>query len=368
MLKIITEKGNHLIASPSGKAGRSDSRFSKSGRRLLRRFAPRNYSLYFLFQALKDSFSYGGQAVIEGVMMRGKRNMAVAVRRPDGAIQTEIKPLSGIYNSPITKIPILRGVLLLWDTLGLGWQSLEFSAQVQGEKPVTRGEWLSSILIALVILVGVFFLLPTAAGHWIEGLLTASAGMQTPAWLPAASGNLAEGVIRLILLILYLELVGRMPEIARVFAYHGAEHKTVAAYEAGIELTPESVELYPKEHPRCGTSFLIAVGILGIILFAFSGSMPFGMKILSRLIGIPILVAFGYEYLKLSASVKNKTLARAMAAPGIWTQGLTTREPDRSMLEVAIAALQAVRRADDPPPVETSIEPTAIPDPEKPVE
>lgn len=311
--------------------------------------------------ARKDSFSYGGQAVLEGVMMRGKRNMAVAVRRPDGIIQTIIKPLGGIYQSRITKIPILRGVLLLWDTLGLGWQSLEFSAQMQGEKPVTRGEWLSSILIALVILVGVFFLLPTAAGHWIESLLSASAGVQVPAWLPAATGNLAEGVIRLTLLILYLVLVGRMPEIARVFAYHGAEHKTVAAFEAGVELTPDAAEGYPKEHPRCGTSFLIAVGILAVILFAFSGSMPFGWKILSRLIGIPILIAFGYEYLKLSASVKNKTLARAMAAPGIWTQGLTTREPDRSMLEVAIAALQAVRRADDPAPVETSIETTAAP-------
>jgi uncharacterized protein YqhQ len=317
---------------------------------------------------INKPFSYGGQAVIEGVMMRGKRMMAVSVRRPDGTIQTDIKPLGGIYQSRITKIPILRGVLLLWDTLGLGWQSLEFSAQAQGEKPITRGEWIGTILLALAILVGVFFLLPAAIGQGIEGLLAAPAvtaettmnaaslAAQTvarnpalPAWLPAMTGNLTEGVIRLVLLVLYLVLVGRVPEIARVFAYHGAEHKTVAAYEAGAELTPESAEKYPKAHPRCGTSFLIAIGVLAVILFSFTGSMPLGWKLLSRVLGIPVLVAFGYEYLRFSAAVKNKTLKRILAAPGIWTQSLTTREPDRSMLEVAITALQAVRRADDPP-------------------
>ncbi len=300
--------------------------------------------------------------------MRGKRMMAVSVRRPDGTIQTEIKPLGGIYQSRITKIPVLRGVLLLWDTLGLGWQSLEFSAQAQGEKPISRGEWIWTILLALAILVGVFFLLPAAIGQGIESLIAApSASAETsvnaasvaaetvarnsalPAWLPAVTGNLTEGVIRLALLILYLVLVGRIPEIARVFAYHGAEHKTVAAYEAGAELTPESAEKFPKAHPRCGTSFLIAVGVLAVILFSFTGSMPFGLKMLTRLLGIPVLVAFGYEYLRFSASVKNKTLKRILAAPGIWTQKLTTREPDRSMLEVAITALEAVRRADDPP-------------------
>jgi uncharacterized protein YqhQ len=304
--------------------------------------------------------------------------MATAVRRADGTIQTDIRPLGGIYQSRITKIPVLRGVLLLWDTLGLGWQSLEFSAQAQGEEPITRGEWIWTILFALAILVGVFFLLPAAIGQGVESLLAPSAGAANaavnaaslaaetaarntvlPGWLPAAAGNLTEGMIRLVLLILYLVLVGRMPEIARVFAYHGAEHKTVAAYEAGVELTPESAEKYPKEHPRCGTSFLIAVGILAVILFSFTGSMPFGIKMLSRLLGIPVLVAFGYEYLRFSAAVKNKTLKRILAAPGLWTQRLTTREPDRPMLEVAITALQAVRRADDPKAEEPMVETVA---------
>lgn len=313
------------------------------------------------------SFSYGGQAVIEGVMMRGRRTMAVSVRRPDGTIQTEVKPLSGIYQSRIVKIPILRGVLLLWDTIGLGWESLKFSAQAQGEEPVSKREWLGTILIALAILVGVFFLLPAAVGQGIESVLgtftgtagvavtatsivteTAARAAALPAWLPAAVGNLTEGVIRLIMLILYLVIVGRIPEIGRVFAYHGAEHKTVAAYEAGAELSPESAEKFKKEHPRCGTSFLIAVAVLAVILFSFTGSMPFGLKILSRLLGIPVLVALGYEYLRFSASVKNKTLARILAAPGVWTQRMTTREPDRSMLEVAITALQTVRKAEEP--------------------
>jgi len=144
-------------------------------------------------------------------------------------------------------------------------------------------------------------------------------------------------------------LVGRMPEIARVFAYHGAEHKTVGAFEAGAELTPETVETFPKEHPRCGTSFLVVIALLSVLLFAAVGPLPFGWRIVSRVIGIPVLVAFGYEYLRFSARIRNPVLAKVLAAPGIWTQSLTTREPDRSMLEVAIAAFQTVRRADEPP-------------------
>jgi uncharacterized protein YqhQ len=386
MTEKTTEKKEYIIASPPDTGGRSNLRYSNSSSRWLRRFALCHDTLSETSQSAQDSFSYGGQAVIEGVMMRGKRMMAVAVRRPDGTIQTDIKPLGGIYQSRITKIPVLRGVLLLWDTLGLGWQGLEYSAQAQGEEPISRKEWIGTVLFALAILVGVFFLLPAAIGQGIESLLAssvttanvtvnaASLAVETvgrnpalPAWLPAMAGNLTEGVIRLVLLILYLVLVGRIPEIARVFAYHGAEHKTVAAYEAGAALTPESAEKYPKEHPRCGTSFLIAVGVLAVILFSLAGSMPFGWKMLTRLLGIPVLVAFGYEYLRFSAAVKNKTLKRILAAPGIWTQSLTTREPDRPMLEVAITALEAVRRADNLPAeaiVEAASTAVEIPEPE----
>ena len=227
----------------------------------------------------KDTFSYGGQAVIEGVMMRGRKTMAVSVRRPDGTIQTKTRPLSGIYQSRIAKIPVLRGVLLLWDTLGLGWESLSFSAEVQGEKPMGKGEWFGTILLSVAILIGVFFLLPAAAAQWMETALHVS----------AAAGNAVEGVIRLALLILYLVLVGRIPEIARVFAYHGAEHKTVGAFEAGAELTPETVETFPKEHPRCGTSFLVVIALLSVLLFAAVGPLPFGWRIVSRVIGITVV-------------------------------------------------------------------------------
>lgn len=284
--------------------------------------------------------SYGGQAVLEGVMMRGRKTMAVSVRRPDGTIQTEVRPLAGIYQSAIARIPVLRGVLLLWDTLGLGWESLSFSAEVQGEKPVGRGEWAAMIVFSLLILVGVFFLLPAAIAQ----------GMQSYLGVSAAVGNITEGLIRLLLLIFYLMLVGRMPEIARVFAYHGAEHKTVNAFEAGAELTPESVDAFPKEHPRCGTSFLLVIAALAIILFGLVGPLPFWERLLSRILGIPLLVAFGYEYLRLTALLGNRLLGRILAAPGLWTQQLTTRNPDRSMLEVAITAFEAMRAVEEAAP------------------
>jgi uncharacterized protein YqhQ len=270
-------------------------------------------------------------------MMRGRKAMAVSVRRPDGTIQTEVRPLAGIYQSPIARIPVLRGVLLLWDTLGLGWQSLSFSAEAQGEKPVSRGEWAATIGFSVVILVGVFFLLPAAIAQGTQSYLGVS----------ALAGNIIEGLIRLLLLILYLVLIGRMPEIARVFAYHGAEHKTVNAYEAGAELTPESVERFPREHPRCGTSFLIVIAALAILLFGLVGPLPFWERLLSRVIGIPLLVAFGYEYLRLTALLGDRFLGRILAAPGVWAQQLTTRNPDRSMLEVAIAAFQTMRAAEE---------------------
>jgi uncharacterized protein YqhQ len=289
--------------------------------------------------AMEAPVRYGGQAVIEGVMMRGRRMMATAVRKPDGGIVTNLRPLGAIYRSRIAKIPVARGVLLLADTLGLGMESMEFSASVQGEKPLTRAEWAGSLLAALAVVIGVFLLAPIAVSGWMESALHS----------PAVLANVVEGVLRLVLLILYLVLIGRVPEIRRLFAYHGAEHKTVHAFEAGVELTPENVERFAKEHPRCGTSFLVTVAVLAVLLFALLGPMPTVWKIVSRLVGIPLLVALGYEYLRFSAAVRNPVLARILAAPGVWTQALTTRDPDPGMIEVAITALQAVRRAEEPP-------------------
>jgi uncharacterized protein YqhQ len=288
----------------------------------------------------KPNRNYGGQAVIEGVMMRGRKAMAVAVRRPDGSIQSEVSPLNGIYRSPVVRIPILRGVLLLWDTFGLGYKSLSFSAQVQDEKPVGRFEWLSTILISLVIAFGFFFLVPIGIAQGAESLLH----------IPPLAGVITEGCIRLVLLLGYIAAIGLIPEIARVFAYHGAEHKTINAYEAGAELTPESVEGFPRENPRCGTSFLVVVAALAVFLFALFGPLPLGERILSRLIGIPLLIAIGYEYLRLSAFLQGRTLSKILSAPGMWAQKFTTREPDRSMLEVAIAAFQEMRQAEENDP------------------
>jgi uncharacterized protein YqhQ len=337
--RLLRAFSGSVIARPPRKGGRNNLPISKI-REIASSGPPRiDILIASLAAAGRESVTSGGQAVLEGVMMRGRRMMAVSVRRPDGEIQTRVRPLSGIYQSRIAAIPVLRGVFLLWDTIGLGWESLAFSAEAQEEKPIGRGEWFGTILISLAVVVGGFFLLPTAAAQWMEHTLA----------LSAMAGNAVEGLIRLALLILYLVLVGRVPEIARVFAYHGAEHKTVAAYEAGAELTPESVEAYAKEHPRCGTSFLVTIAVLAVLLFSLVGPLPFGWRILSRLLGIPVLVAFGYEYLRFSANVRQPVLARILTAPGVWTQSLTTREPDRGMLEVAIASLQAVRRAEEPP-------------------
>lgn len=287
----------------------------------------------------KPLMQYGGQAVIEGVMMRGRKTAAVAVRKPDGEILVRTQPLTGIYTGVIARIPFLRGLLMLWDSFGLGMESLSYSAGVQGEKPVSRGEWAVTLLISLTVLLGVFFLLPTALAQWVEG------GLGGPAW----AGALAEGALRLTLFLVYLIFVGRLPDIQRVFAYHGAEHKTINAYEAGAELTPESVERFSTRHPRCGTSFLVVLIALSILLFTLFGPMPFLVKVITRVLVIPLLIAFGYEYLRLTAAVKNRTLGRILTAPGKWTQALTTREPDRAMLAVAIAAFSAMRTAEEDP-------------------
>jgi uncharacterized protein YqhQ len=285
----------------------------------------------------KPLLQYGGQAVIEGVMMRGRRIAAIAVRAPGGEITVRVQPLAGVYTGAVARIPFLRGLLMLWDSFGLGMESLSYSAGIQGEKPVSRGEWAVTLLISLTVLVGVFFLAPTALGQWIE------ASFGAPAWM----GALTEGVVRLVFFLGYLVAMGMLPDIRRVFAYHGAEHKTINAYEAGAELTPESIERFSTAHPRCGTSFLVTLIALSIVIFTLLGPMSFGWKVLSRVLVVPLLVSLGYEYLRLTAAVRNRTLARILTAPGMWTQRLTTRQPDRAMLEVAVASFLAMHKAEE---------------------
>ncbi|MEY2817400.1 MAG: hypothetical protein RL275_863 [Chloroflexota bacterium] len=287
--------------------------------------------------------TYGGQAVIEGVMMRGQKAFAVAMRAPDGNIVVHTEKLASIYRSKITKMPFLRGIILLWDALGLGMRALTLSANTQtGEDEKLEGPALYLTLgLSLTMGIGLFFLLPTSVGGGVEYLLTQN-GLTNAYWF----GNFAEGVFQLLLLIGYMWAIGFMPDIRRVFQYHGAEHKTINAFEAGAELTPENVEKYPIEHPRCGTAFLLTLVLFSILLFSLLGPLPFYLRILSRIFFIPVLAGISLEYLRWTANNLSNPFVRLLIKPNLALQLLTTRPPDREMLEVAIASFQSMRKAE----------------------
>jgi uncharacterized protein YqhQ len=278
--------------------------------------------------------SYGGQAVIEGVMMRGSQAVAMAMRAPDGQIVLHSEPLQGIYKSNVSKIPFLRGLVMLWDALVLGIRFLTISANNQtGEDEKIEGPALYGTLgFALLASVVLFFLLPAGLGQLSEKYL------HWNAWW----GNLLEGLIRLGLLIGYIWLVGRMKEIQRVFAYHGAEHKTINAYEAGAELTPETVARFTVEHPRCGTAFLLTVVVLSILLFSLLGPLPTAIRLLSRVLLLPVLAGLAYEYIRWTANHLQNPLVRLLVRPSLALQHLTTREPSLDMLEVSIKAFNTM--------------------------
>ncbi len=282
--------------------------------------------------------AYGGQAVIEGVMMRGRSAAAVAMRDPDGEIVIHVEKLAGIYKSRLAKIPFLRGLVLLWDALGLGMRALTISANTQtGEDEKLEGPMLTLTLVfSLAFGVGLFFLLPAAAGGLAESLL------HWNSWW----GNVLEGIARLALLVGYIWAVGLMPDIRRVYAYHGAEHKTINAYEAGAELTPESVATFSLEHPRCGTAFLLTLVLLSILVFSLLGPMPLLWRLVSRLLLIPVLAGVAYEYIKWTANHLDSPIVRMLIRPNLALQSLTTREPDLAMLEVAITSFNTMRDAE----------------------
>ncbi len=282
--------------------------------------------------------TYGGQAVIEGVMMRGQRALAIAMRAPDGSIALHRERLSGLYRSKITKIPFLRGVVLLWDALGLGMRALTLAANIQtGEDENLEGPVLYvTIGVALVFGVGLFFLLPAGVGSLSDRLLGWSA------WW----SNLLEGVVRLLLLVGYIWAIGFMPDVKRLFGYHGAEHKTINAYEAGAELTPENVAKFSLQHPRCGTAFLLTLVLVSILVFALLGPLPIGWRLVSRILLIPVLAGIALEYTRWTANHVNSRFVRWLIAPNLALQGLTTREPDASMLEVAIQSFKTMRQAE----------------------
>lgn len=281
---------------------------------------------------------YGGQAVIEGVMMRGRNAVAVAMRAPDGRIVTQTEALGNIYKSRITKIPFVRGMIMLWDSLGLGMRFLTLSTNTQiGEDEKLEGPALYLTLgLTLLVAIGVFFLAPAGVGWLSEHFLHWSA------WW----SNLLEGVLRLLFLIGYIWAIGFAPDIRRVFAYHGAEHKTINAYEAGAELTPESVAHFPLAHARCGTAFLLTLVVFSLLFFTLLGPLPLIWRLLSRILMIPVLVGVAYEYLRWTANHLSSPLVRLIVRPNLALQSLTTREPDPGMLEVAITAFQTMRRAE----------------------
>jgi uncharacterized protein YqhQ len=279
--------------------------------------------------------TYGGQAVIEGVMMRGSQGVAIAMRAPDNQVVIHTEPLTGIYRNKWFKLPFLRGVIGLWDALGLGMRALTISANIQtGEEQKIEGPTLyMTVAFSLALGIGVFFLAPALVGQLGERFL----GLNS--WW----SNLMEGMIRLIFLIAYIWGVGRIEEIRRVFAYHGAEHKTINAFEAGAELTPESVACYPLEHARCGTSFLLTLVLLSILLFSLLGPLPLVWRLVSRVLLLPVLAGIAYEYIRWTAGHMDSRLVRWLIKPNMALQHLTTRVPTTDMLEVSIAAFNAMK-------------------------
>ncbi|GIV80478.1 MAG: membrane protein [Pirellulaceae bacterium] len=293
---------------------------------------------------------YGGQAVLEGVMMRGRKAMAVAVRTPQGHIVVHEEPLTAkIYTSTWGKWPFVRGIAMLWDALGLGMRALLWSAEVasqeEGEEPVEFSgpvAW-TTIAASLAVAIVLFFLIPTWISRWLASLLNDHPMVDA----------LLEGGIRLLLFLIYLYAIGRLPDIQRVFGYHGAEHKTINAYEAGAALTVDQVRPFSVQHTRCGTSFLLYVLVISIFLFApltFAGVQPgwlaLVLRFVTRLLLVPVVASIAYEIIRFSAAHDDKPLMRALIAPGLALQKMTTREPDDAMIECAIAALQPVLAAD----------------------
>ncbi len=291
---------------------------------------------------LLATFYYGGQAVLEGVMMRGRKRMAVAVRASNGEVVLHEEPLTAaIYTQKWGQWLFVRGLGMLWDALGLGMRALLWSADIavkeEGQEEVTFTgpvAW-TTVATSLLIAVAVFFLLPTTAAKWL-----------TPAGLGGLATSVVEGIIRLALFLAYLWAIGFMPDIRRVFAYHGAEHKTINAYEAGAALTPDSVARFTTAHTRCGTSFLLSVMIISIIVFAPFHFDNLFLRLASRLVLIPVVAGIAYEFMRFTAARVDKPVVRALITPGLLLQRLTTREPDEGMLQCAIAALTPVLAAD----------------------
>jgi uncharacterized protein YqhQ len=301
-------------------------------------------------QAAKDA-PVGGQAVLEGVMMRGVSTWAVAVRKPapdqepgevpTGEIDVVSEPLvSWVKKHRVYRLPVIRGIVALAESLTIGFKALGISANAQmpeDEEEIGKGTWTGTVVFAIVFAVGLFFLLPAFLANLARDELHNGFYFVV-----------AEKILRISIFIGYLWLIAQMKDLQRVFQYHGAEHKTISCYEAGLDLTPENAQRFSRLHPRCGTSFLLIVMIVAIFVFAPLGRPDWYVLFISRIVGIPIVAGLAFELIKLFGRHRTKRWARIMMWPGMQLQKLTTREPDLSQLAVAIAALEAVLAVENP--------------------
>lgn len=303
---------------------------------------------------MSKKVSVGGQAVIEGVMMRGAKGLATAVRLPDGTIEIKKENYESFSKkNKIFSLPIIRGFISLIESLIIGMKSLEFSASFfdeEEEEPSKFDSWFKntfkeksndvimgiSLVVSLAFAALLFFILPTVLTSFVKSNITKNTIIL----------NVIEGIIRVAVFLLYIYLVGKMEDIKRVYQYHGAEHKTIFCYEAGEELTPENAKKFSRFHPRCGTNFLFLVMVISIIIFSFTGWQSVGQRILWRLLLLPIVSGVTYEVIRWLGK-SNNSFASFVAAPGLKLQGITTKEPDLSMLEVAIASLKAAEGIED---------------------
>ena len=289
---------------------------------------------------MPKKFYYGGQAVIEGVMILGQKRLSIAVRRPNNDISVLTKPLTGLHTTPARKIPLIRGIVILIGTLALGIQAITYSANVslEGEDVELKGGMLWGMLaLVLALVIGLFFVIPLLLTNLLDPHISS----------PLVS-NVIDSIIRITIFTLYLAAMNLMPDIRRVFAYHGAEHKTVNAYDSGAPLEVDKIREFPTAHTRCGTAFLLVTLIIAIIVFAFLGRPGIWMRILSRLALLPAIAAVSYEFTRFGARHSNNKIVRALLSPGLTLQKMTTREPDDSQLEVAISALRGAIENDNP--------------------
>lgn len=283
-------------------------------------------------------FHYGGQALIEGVMMRGRKHISVALRAPDGGIVTFTEPVGAVYRGRLGSMPFVRGILVLWESLILGLRTLFYSAEVASREETKRlsPAWLwFSLALGVIFALVLFLVLPLLVVWALDPYISSS-----------IVSNTVEGLVRLAIFIAYLWLIAFIPDVRRLFAYHGAEHKTVNAYEQGAALEVDQIRGYSTAHARCGTAFILVVLVLAIIVFAFLGRPPLWLRFLERIALLPVIAAVSYEMMRLGAGHAKNIAVRALLTPCFLLQVLTTRQPDDGQLEVAISALKGALDAD----------------------